>query len=230
MAATSKPKRAALYLRVSTDRQTVENQRQALERIAEHRGWEIVAAYSDKGISGAKGRKDRPEFDRMLNDAQRGLFDVIMVFALDRIGRSLGDLLKTIEHLKECRVDLFIVKFRGDGETLDTTTAGGKLLFYITGAFGEFERDMIKERVNAGLDRARAKGKKLGRPKLGAEKDKDKAEARRELESRLREAIAKGDKGKHKLAAEFGVGSGTVARIKAEMSASPVASDLLASG
>ena len=208
MAATSKPKRAALYLRVSTDRQTVENQRQALERIAEHRGWEIVAAYSDKGISGAKGRKDRPEFDRMLNDAQRGLFDVIMVFALDRIGRSLGDLLKTIEHLKECRVDLFIVKFRGDGETLDTTTAGGKLLFHITGAFAEFERDMIVQRVNAGLDRARAKGVTLGRPRID-----------KKVEEAIRKALAKGDKGKHKLAAEFGVGSGTVARIKAALAA-----------
>ena len=225
--APKKPKRAALYLRVSTDRQTVENQRQALERIAEHRGWEIVAAYSDKGISGAKGRKDRPEFDRMLNDAQRGLFDVIMVFALDRIGRSLGDLLKTIEHLKACRVDLFIVKFRGDGETLDTTTAGGKLLFPITGAFAEFEGDMIKQRVNAGLDRARARGVTLGRPRLGSEKNEKKARERQRLEAAIRAAIAKGDKGKHKIAAEFGVGSGTVARIRAEMNASPGASDLL---
>ncbi|WP_295133814.1 recombinase family protein [uncultured Reyranella sp.] len=208
MAATSKPKRAALYLRVSTDRQTVENQRQALEAVAAHREWEIVTAYSDKGISGAKGRKDRPEFDRMLNDAQRGLFDVIMVFALDRIGRSLGDLLKTIEHLKECRVDLFIVKFRGDGETLDTTTAGGKLLFHITGAFAEFERDMIVQRVNAGLDRARAKGVTLGRPRID-----------KKVEEAIRKALAKGDKGKHKLAAEFGVGSGTVARIKAALAA-----------
>lgn len=206
MAPTSKPKRAALYLRVSTDRQTVENQRQALEAVAAHRGWEIATAYSDKGISGAKGRQDRPEFDRMLNDAQRGLFDVIMVFALDRIGRSLGDLLRTIEHLKECRVDLFIVKFRGDGETLDSTTAGGKLLFHITGAFAEFERDMIVQRVNAGLDRARAKGVTLGRPRI----DED-------TEAAIRKAIAKGGKGKHKIAAEFGVGSGTVARIKAEM-------------
>ena len=212
MAPTSKPKRAALYLRVSTDRQTVENQRQALERIAAHRGWEIVAAYSDKGISGAKGRKDRPEFDRLLSDAARAKFDVVMAFALDRVGRSLADLLHTIRHLEDCKVDLFI-----DKQMLDTTTPQGKLLFAVTGAFAEFERDMIVQRVNAGLDRARAKGVTLGRPKLGEGPDEVKAAAGRKLEERIREAIAKGDKGKHKIAAEFGVGSGTVARIKAEM-------------
>jgi len=138
--ATSKPKRAALYLRVSTDRQTIENQRQALEEVARHRGWEIVATYSDKGISGSKGRKDRPEFDLMLGDAQRGQFDVVMAFALDRIGRSLADLLHTIRHLEGCKVDLFI-----DRQMLDTTTPQGKLLFAVTGAF---------RRVRAGHDRS----------------------------------------------------------------------------
>jgi len=197
----AKSKRAALYLRVSTDRQTVENQEKALEAIAGHRGWEIVATYSDKGISGAKGRKDRPGFDQMLADAGRGKFDIVMAFALDRVGRSLSDLLHTIKHLEECRVDLFI-----DKQMLDTTTAQGKLLFAVTGAFAEFERDMIVQRVNAGLDRARANGVALGRPKIDER-----------LEASIRRAIAKGDKGKHKIAAEFGVGSGTVARIKAEM-------------
>ncbi len=194
-------KRAALYLRVSTDRQTVENQRLALTAIAKHRGWEIVAEYSDKGISGAKGRKDRPEFDRMLGDAGRGRFDVVMAFALDRIGRSLSDLLATIKHLEACNVDLLL-----DKQTIDTTTPTGKLLFAVTGAFAEFERDMIVQRVNAGLDRARAAGVTLGRPRI------DEA-----TEAAIRKALAKGDKGKHKIAAELGVGSGTVARIKAEM-------------
>ncbi len=199
----AKTKRVALYLRVSTDRQTVENQAKALEAIAAHRGWEIVATYSDKGISGTKGRKDRPQFDQMLKDASRGQFDIIMAFALDRIGRSLLDLVNTINELNASNVDLFV-----DKQTIDTTTAMGKLLFNVTAAFGEFERDMIVQRVNAGLDRARAKGVTLGRPRI-AEK----------TEAAIRKAIAKGDKGKHKLAAEFGVGSGTVARIKAEMAA-----------
>ena len=204
MAATRKPRRAALYLRVSTDRQTVENQSKALEAIAAHRGWDVVATYSDKGISGAKGRKDRPEFDRMLSDAGRGKFDVVMAFALDRIGRSLADLLHTIRHLEGCKVDLFI-----DKQMLDTTTPQGKLLFAVTGAFAEFERDMIVQRVNAGLARARANGVTLGRPKID-----------KQIEEAIRKAIAKGDKGKHKIAAECGVGSGTVARIRAEMEAS----------
>lgn len=198
---TKAPKRAVLYLRVSTDRQTVENQQRALEGIAGHRGWDIVGTYSDKGISGAKGRKDRPEFDRMLADAGRAKFDVVMAFALDRIGRSLADLLHTIKHLEECKVDLFI-----DKQMLDTTTAQGKLLFAVTGAFAEFERDMIVQRVNAGLDRARAKGVTLGRPRI------DEG-----TERAIRRALERGDKGKHKIAAEFGVGSGTVARIRAEM-------------
>jgi len=199
--APTNPKRAALYLRVSTDRQTVENQRQALEQVARHRGWEIIATYSDKGISGSKGRKDRPEFDRMLSEAARGRFDVVMAFALDRIGRSLADLLHSIRHLEECNVDLFI-----DRQMLDTTTPQGKLLFAVTGAFAEFERDMIVHRVNAGLARARARGTKLGRPRVSGR-----------VEAAIRKAIAQGDKGKHKIAAEIGVGSGTVARIKAEM-------------
>jgi DNA invertase Pin-like site-specific DNA recombinase len=201
-----KTKRAALYFRVSTDRQTVENQQKALESIAAHRGWEVVATYSDNGISGMKGRKDRPEFDRMLSDAARGKFDVVMAFALDRIGRSLADLLHTIRDLEDCRVDLFI-----DKQMLDTTTAQGKLLFAVTGAFAEFERDMIVLRVNAGLDRARAKGITLGRPRIDAKK-----------EAAIRKALAKGDKGKHKIAAQFGVGSGTVARIKAQMGGASV--------
>jgi DNA invertase Pin-like site-specific DNA recombinase len=207
-------KRAALYLRVSTDRQTVENQQKALQAIAGNRGWEIVGTYSDKGISGAKGRKDRPGFDQMLGDAGRGKFDIVMAFALDRIGRSLSDLLATIRHLEECRVDLFV-----DRNMIDTTTPTGKLLFHVTSAFAEFERDMIVQRVNAGLDRARAKGVTLGRPRMGSEPNEKKAAARQKLEADIRRAIAKGDKGKHKLAAEFGVGSGTVARIKAEMEA-----------
>src|SRR5262245_43136201 len=201
--APTKPKRAALYLRVSTDRQTVENQRQALEQVARHRGWEIVATYSDKGISGMKGRKDRPEFDLMLGDAQRGKFDVVMAFALDRIGRSLADLLHTIRHLEECKVDLFV-----DKQMLDTTTPQGKLLFAVTGAFAEFERDMIVQRVNAGLDRARAKGVRLGRPPIDEK-----------TEAATRSAIAKGGMGKHKIAKMVGVGSGTVARVKAAMDA-----------
>src|SRR5580693_9217385 len=138
-------KRAAIYVRVSTDKQTVENQVQALRQIAERRGWEIVAQYDDAGISGSKGRKDRPGLDTMLQDAQRRRFDVVMAWAIDRLGRSLIDLLGTIQTLEACSVDLYL-----DQQAIDTTTPAGRLMFQVTGAFAEFERGMIRQRVNAG--------------------------------------------------------------------------------
>ena len=156
----SRTRRAALYVRVSTDRQTVENQVAKLTEVATARGWQIVATFTDAGISGAKGRKDRPGLDDMLNQAQRGKFDVVMAWAIDRVGRSLIDLLGTIQHLEACKVDLYL-----DQQQIDTTTPSGRLLFQVTGAFSEFERSMIRERVNAGLARAKAEGKTLGRPR-----------------------------------------------------------------
>jgi DNA invertase Pin-like site-specific DNA recombinase len=122
-------KRAALYLRVSTDRQTVDNQIAALRQIAERRGWEIVEQYSDAGISGAKGRDKRPGLDRMLKDASKRQFDVVMAWAIDRLGRSLIDLLGTIQTLEACGVDLFL-----EQQSLDTTTPSGKLMFQVCGA------------------------------------------------------------------------------------------------
>jgi DNA invertase Pin-like site-specific DNA recombinase len=151
-------KRAALYVRVSTDRQTVENQIAALSAVAAARGWQIVETFSDAGISGAKGRKDRPGLDELLRQAQRGRFDVVMAWAIDRIGRSLVDLLNTIEGLKACGVDLYL-----DQQAIDTTTPSGKLMLQMTGAFAEFERAMIQARIHAGLRRAVANGRKLGR-------------------------------------------------------------------
>jgi len=98
-------KRAAIYVRVSTDKQTIENQLRELHRIAERRGWAIVQEYHDAGISGAKGREARPGLDEMLKDAQRRRFDVVMAWAIDRLGRSLIDLLGTIQTLEACGVD-----------------------------------------------------------------------------------------------------------------------------
>src|SRR5262245_7086003 len=130
-------KRAALYVRVSTDGQTVENQVRELRRVAERRGWTIVETYSDAGISGSKGRDQRPGLDQMLNDASRRKFDVVMAWSIDRLGRSLVDLLSTMQHLEACGVDLFL-----DQQAIDTTTPAGKLLYQISGAFAEFERSM----------------------------------------------------------------------------------------
>lgn len=194
-------KRAAIYVRVSTDKQTVENQVMQLRQIAERRGWEIVEEYHDAGISGAKGREQRPGLDRMLKDASKHRFDVVMAWAIDRVGRSLVDLLGTVQHLEACRVDLYL-----DQQAIDTTTPAGKLMFQITGAFAEFERSMIRQRVNAGLKRAIEQGKQLGRPKISDT-----------IEKRILSHLRKG-KGILKVARECGVGTGTVQRIKEEMS------------
>jgi len=154
-------KRAALYVRVSTDAQTVENQIRELRQVAGRRGWDVVEVYSDAGISGAKGRNGRPGLDSMLKDASRRKFDIVMAWAIDRLGRSLIDLLDTIQHLEACGVDLYL-----DQQAIDTTTPMGKLVFQVTGAFAEFERTMIRQRIKAGLKRAVAQGAKLGRPKI----------------------------------------------------------------
>jgi DNA invertase Pin-like site-specific DNA recombinase len=193
-------KRAALYVRVSTDSQTVENQIRELRQVAERRGWEVIEVYSDAGISGAKGRNGRPGLDSMLKDASRRKFDIIMAWAIDRLGRSLSDLLDTIQHLEACGVDLYL-----DRQAIDTPTPMGKLVFQLTGAFAEFERTMIRQRVKAGLKRAVAQGVKLGRPKI------DSA-----IERKVRKQLAKGV-GILKLARSLGIGTGTVQRIANEL-------------
>ena len=196
----TKAKRAAIYLRVSTDGQTTENQRLALEAVAAQRGWTIVATYEDAGISGAKGRDKRPGLDRLLTDATRARFDVVMAWAMDRLGRSLADLIGTLHTLEGGHVDLFLHQ-----QAIDTTTPAGRMFFHVTGAFAEFERDMIRSRVNAGLDRARAKGKRLGRPRVAGQ-----------TEQAIRDHLATG-MGMLKVAKSLGVGVGTVQRVKQAM-------------
>jgi DNA invertase Pin-like site-specific DNA recombinase len=160
----------------------------------------VVEQYQDAGISGAKGRDGRPGLDQMLKDAQRRKFDVIMAWAIDRLGRSLIDLLGTIQTLEACSVDMYL-----DQQSIDTTTPAGKLMFQVCGAFAEFERSMIRQRVSAGLKRAVAQGKQLGRPRI------DPA-----IEKRIQAQLRAG-KGILKVARELGVGSGTVQRVRQEM-------------
>jgi DNA invertase Pin-like site-specific DNA recombinase len=153
-------KRVALYLRVSTgDGQTIENQRQALEEMAARAGWQVVEVYADEGISGTKGRERRPAFDRMLKAALRRKFDMIAAWSVDRLGRSLQDLVAFLSELKAAGVDLFLHQ-----QALDTSSPSGRALFQMLGVFAEFEAAMIRERTLAGLARARAQGKRLGRP------------------------------------------------------------------
>ena len=201
----TKTKRAALYVRVSTDHQTVENQIQELTAIAERRGWQIVATYQDAGISGSKGRDKRPGLDQMLNDAKRRKFDILLTWALDRLGRSLIDVVSTVEELNADGVDIYIEKFSGD-QAVDTTSPAGRLMFIMFSGIAEFERGMMIQRVNAGIKRAKAEGVKFGRPKI----DWD-------IEKRIRTDLKAGKDGILKIAGKYGVGSGTVQRIKAEM-------------
>src|ERR1035441_2951670 len=155
----STPAKVALYLRVSTSSQTTDNQRHELERVAALRGWKIVETFQDEGISGAKGRSDRPALDRMLKDAVRGKFDLIAVWSIDRLGRSLQHLIETVNQLQAVGVDLYMHQ-----QAIDTTTPAGKLAFSIFGAFSEFERSLIRERGKVGLERAKRNGTKPGRP------------------------------------------------------------------
>ena len=197
--------RAGLYLRVSTGDQTVENQRQALREAAERRGWTVVEEFVDSGISGANGRDKRPGFDRLHKAVTRRQIDVVMAWSVDRLGRSLQDLVGFFGELKGAGVDLYL-----DRQAVDTTTPAGRALFQMLGVFAEFERSIIQERIRAGIDRARSKGTKSGRPFGRPKLDWRKERA-------IRDALAAGDKGMLKIAAQFGVGSGTVQRIKAVM-------------
>ena len=151
--------RVALYYRVSTAAQTTENQRIELEHVAAVRGWDIVARFSDEGVCGAKGRSDRPALDALLKAAVRGEFDVVAVWALDRLGRSLEHLVATVSELQSLGIGLYSHR-----QALDTSTPAGRLAFQVFGALAEYERELLRERVKAGLDRARRNGVKLGRP------------------------------------------------------------------
>ena len=198
----------AIYTRVSTDHQTTENQERELREVAERMGWRIVEAYRDEGVSGAKSRESRPGFDALCKDAARRRFGMVMAWSVDRLGRSLQDLIGFLSELHSLGIDLFLHQ-----QGLDTTTPSGKAMFQMMGVFAEFERSMIRERVNAGLRRAKAAGKTLGRRKLEDDKDTD----RRAVAKALRADLQRGGVGIRKLAALHGVGVGTVIRIKADV-------------
>jgi DNA invertase Pin-like site-specific DNA recombinase len=196
-------RRVALYARVSTDTQITDNQVVELQRVAERRGWEVVETYIDHGISGTKGRDKRPSFDKLCKDATRRRFDTVMAWSIDRIGRSVPAVSAFIAEMEALGIGQYY-----DQQAIDTSTPAGKAMIQMCVVFAEFERATIVERVKAGLSRAKAQGKKLGRPRTDAKTEKA-----------IRAALAVGDKGLLKIAAEFGVGSGTVQRIKAEMTA-----------
>src|SRR6202030_2884268 len=129
--------------------------------IAARHGWTVVATFEDAGISGAKGRAQRPGLDKLMQGVARREFDLVAAWSVDRLGRSLQDLVSLLGELHAKRVDLYLHQ-----QGLDTTTPAGKAMFHMMGVFAEFERSIIQARVKAGLARARAAGKTLGRPTI----------------------------------------------------------------
>ena len=138
-------KRVALYLRVSSDGQTCENQRRELEAVAARAGWTIACVLEDAGLSGAKGRDRRPAFDRLHRLITRREVDLVMAWSVDRLGRSLQDLVGFLGELHAAGCDLYL-----HAQGVDTSTPAGKAMFGMLGVFAEFERSMIQERVRAG--------------------------------------------------------------------------------
>ena len=151
-------RKAVIYSRVSTNEQTVENQLKVLREVVEKRGLEVVREISDEGISGAKGRDERPGFDELIKGSVKNEWDIILVWDVTRLGRSLKHLVSFLEDIQSAHCDMYIHQ-----SGIDTSTASGKMMFGMLSVFSEFERSMIRERVIAGQQRAVANGVKLGR-------------------------------------------------------------------
>jgi len=186
--------RTAIYARVSTanNGQSPEMQLRELKEYCERRGWKIAGEYVDTGISGA--REKRPELDRLMADAHRRRFDAVVVWKFDRFARSVSHLLRALETFKALGIE-----FVSLSEQVDTSTPTGRMIFTVLGAVAELERNLIAERVRAGLRNARAKGKKLGRPR--------KAVVRARIASLRRSGASWAE-----ISAQLGIGRGTAYR------------------
>ncbi len=195
--------RAALYARVSTDGQTTENQLLELRAAADRLGWTVVAEFVDHGISGAKGRDGRPQLDALLKGVARKDFDIVASWSVDRLGRSLIDLVGLLQELHSTGVELYLHQ-----QGINTTTPAGKAMFQMMGVFAEFERAMIQERVQSGMNRAKANGTKSGKA-IG------RPAASEALEARIRALRGEGH-GILKIAKLAGSSSSVVQRVVAE--------------
>jgi DNA invertase Pin-like site-specific DNA recombinase len=195
-------KRVALYLRVSTvgNGQTTENQRRELEGVAARSGWQVVRVFEDNGVAGAKGRDKRPALDALLKAATRREVDLVAAWSVDRLGRSLQHLVGLFEEFQMLGVDLYLHQ-----QSVDSSTPSGRALLQMSAVFAEFERAMLRERVAAGLARARASGKRLGRPR-----------AKRATDARIRALRAQG-MGMVAIARKLRCGGGTVQRVLAAL-------------
>lgn len=194
-------KRAGIYLRVSQDSQTTENQLRILQEVAERSGWTVVAIFEDQGISGTKGRDKRPGYDALLKAVHRREIDMIAAFAVDRLGRSLPDLVAFLSDIQARGCDLYLHQ-----QAVDTSTPSGRMLFQMLAVFAEFERSIITSRINAGLARARANGVQFGRPNLSLER-------RTKVQKALKNGLSI-----RQTAKATGVSTASVQRIKRSMS------------
>lgn len=190
-------KRVAIYTRVSTDTQTVENQLRELDAVAERMGWIIVERLADEGISGAKGRDKRPAYDRLMTMVARKEIDLIACWSVDRLGRSLQHLVGFLSEINAKGVDIYL-----HTQGLDTSTPAGRAMFSMLSVFSEFERAILRDRIMAGLARST---KKSGRPSLDAQ-----------VEHRARKLLDTGTS-INATAKKLKIGVATVHRIKHRM-------------
>lgn len=193
-------KRAALYVRVSQDSQTVENQLLVLNEVAQRSGWEIVHTFSDEGISGAKGRDKRPGYDALLKAVARRDVQIVAAWSVDRLGRSLPDLVSFLSDIQAKGCDLYLHQ-----QAIDTSTPSGRMLFQMLGVFAEFERAILISRVKASHARARAAGVRIGRPPIPVSRVE-----------KVQKALKDGQSIRA-VAAATGVSTATVQRVKRSM-------------
>jgi DNA invertase Pin-like site-specific DNA recombinase len=193
-------KSVALYLRVSTNEQTIDNQRRELQAAAKRHGWKVVAEFTDNGVSGSNGRDRRLGFDQLLKATSRREFDMVAAWSVDRLSRSLAHLVTFLGEIHAKGVDLYLHR-----QALDTSTPTGRAMFQLLGVFAELERSITIERINAGIARARAAGKHCGRPRVS-----------KDVERRIRELL-KAKTGILATAKLCGVGTSTVQRVKAAL-------------
>ena len=187
-------KKVAIYARVSTDKQTCENQLIELREVADRNNWEIVGEYVDTGISGAKGRDQRPQFDLLIKDGIRKKYEMILAYDVSRLSRSLQDLVQFMNDLNTKGIDLFLMK-----NGISTDTPSGKMMFQMCGVFAEFERTMISERIKSGMQRAKKEGRSIGR----------KSNMNDSLKTSVQLLRDKG-MGIRRIASTLGIGVGTV--------------------
>jgi DNA invertase Pin-like site-specific DNA recombinase len=188
--------KVAIYARVSTDKQTTDNQLRELRAIADKNGWELINEFVDEGVSGAKGRDKRPQFDALMKSAVRREVDVVMAWSIDRLGRSLQHLVEFLSEIQEVGCDLYLHQ-----QAINTTTPAGRAMFQMCGIFAEFERSIIRERVKSGLERAKEKGVRLGRKPLSDE-------TRAEIVAMRATGISMA-----KIANELGISAGVVCKV-----------------